>query len=124
MRKATIPDETLTKRLRYLWTEELFASFFVPAVLAFDAWLFELPAARAPTGSLFSSSLDTIAGLGLYALPVLEQVNCYHWQLMYDYPPDWRDLLENKRLKRSSLNRALEELDDEAGASTDPAVSP
>jgi hypothetical protein len=63
-------------------------------------------------GTVFSSGFDLVAGLGLYTLAVLEQINYYHYQLMYDYPPDWRYLVENKRLKRSSLNRALQGLDE------------
>jgi hypothetical protein len=65
------------------------------SVLAFQASL-----------ALFSSGFDFIAGLGLYTLAVLEQINYYHYQLMYDYPPDWRYLIQNKKLRRSSLNRA------------------
>jgi hypothetical protein len=38
------------------------------------------------------------------------KVNYYHYQLMYDYPPDWRFLVQERKLKRSSLNRALERL--------------
>ena len=75
---------------------------------------------QARTTNVFRSTLDAVIGLGFYVLAVLEQVNYYHWQLMYDYPPDWRYLLENKRLKRSSLHRALEALDDEARAATEP----
>lgn len=58
--------------------------------------------------TFFRSGLDFFVGLGFYVLAILEQVNYYHYQLMYDYPPDWRSLVENKRLKRSSLRRALE----------------
>ncbi|MGD1994523.1 MAG: hypothetical protein PVI59_15115, partial [Anaerolineae bacterium] len=58
--------------------------------------------------TFFRSGLDVIVGLGFYVLAVLEQINYYHYQLMYDYPPDWRVLIEEKKVKRSSLNRALE----------------
>jgi hypothetical protein len=64
-------------------------------------------------GNPFRSTLDVVAGLGMAGLAVLEQVNYYHVQLMYDYPPDWRYLIEKKRLKRSSLSRALERLGSE-----------
>jgi hypothetical protein len=162
------------KRLRYLWTWELFDSFFLPAVVIFSAktlqrpmglftiystglvawmlwqgaayWWLKLRAVqmdsgiarkhlrwfqvlkkvnwvligmlpillggRGLMGTVFSSGFDLVAGLGLYTLAVLEQINYYHYQLMYDYPPDWRYLVENKRLKRSSLNRALQGLDE------------
>ena len=173
--------EKLIKRLRYLWTWELFDSLFLPAVVIFASkmtqrpiglvtlysaglvawllwqgaayWRLKLRAVRAGSriaakhlrrfaamkrvnwaligalsvllatrslmGAVFSSDFDLAAGLGhspvgayattgFYALAVLEQVNYYHYQLMYDYPPDWRYLIENKKLKCSSLNRALE----------------
>lgn len=161
--------EKLIKRLRYLWTWEMFDSFFLPAVVIVSAemtqrsiglfalysaglvawllwqgaayWRLKLRAVRAGSriaakhlrrfaalkrlnwaligalpvllavmslmGAVFSSGFDLVAGLGLYTLAILEQVNYYHYQLMYDYPPDWRYLIENKTLKRSSLNRAL-----------------
>jgi len=171
--------EKLIKRLRYLWTWELFDSFFLPAVVIFSAktlqrplglfticsaglvtwilwqgtayWRLKLRAVQTDSeigakplcralpalavlkkvnwvligmlpvllagqgliGTAFRSGFDVIAGLGLYVLAVLEQVNYYHYQLMYDYPPDWRYLVEHKKLKRSSLNRALEKLSDE-----------
>jgi len=161
--------QKLLNRLRYLWTGELFASFFLPAVVAFEARILDQPmgllsiysaalvawllwqgaaywrlklqavrrdsavaarhlrwfaalkrinwaligllpvlaATRALAGAGFRSSLDVVAGLGFYTLALLEQVNYYHYQLMYDYAPDWRYLLEHRRLKRSSLSRAL-----------------
>jgi len=65
--------------------------------------------------SAVKSPLDLIAGVGLYTLAVLEQVNYYHYQLMYDYPPDWSYLVERKRLKRSSLAPELGRLRADAG---------
>jgi hypothetical protein len=159
----------LVKRLRYLWTWELFDSFFLPALAIIIArvaksplglftiystalvalilwqgtayWWLKLQAIKTDSrisskhlrwfsvlkkvnwgligllplllvlkvlaGNASSSSLDVIAGLGFYGLALLEQINYYHYQLMYDYPPDWRRLVEEKKLKRSSLNRAL-----------------
>ncbi len=72
-----------------------------------------LPLGQAMLGSPFRSTVDVVAGLGMAGLALLEQVNYYHIQLMYDYPPDWRYLIERKRLKRSSLSRALERLGSE-----------
>ena len=167
----TVPQKKnrLIKRLRYLWTFELFDSLFLPAVALFSArrleqvvglltlygaglvaWLLwqgaaywwlklravrrdsvvsaahlrwfallkrvnwiligllpVLVAVRSAVGLGVPSTFDGIAGLALYGLAVLEQINYYHYQLMYDYPPDWRWLVENRRLKRSSLSRAL-----------------
>jgi len=61
-------------------------------------------------GTCFSSSLDFIVGLGLYILAVLEQINYYHYQLMYDTAADWPYLTTHKRLKRSKLYQDLSEL--------------
>jgi hypothetical protein len=68
-------------------------------------------AIKALVSTAFSSRLDLVAGAAFYLLAVLEQVNYYHVQLMYDYPPDWRHLVQEKRLKRSSLSRALDRLE-------------
>ena len=165
-------NRRLARRLRSLWTLELFDSFFLPGVLllsscqldqalglfsassaALVAWLLwqgsaywwlKLRALRQGTripaetlrsfrvlrpvnwvliglvpvllvvsglvGPGISSLLDLVAGAGFYSLAVLEQVNYYHYQLMYDCPPDWRTLVERKRLMRSSLARALDGL--------------
>jgi hypothetical protein len=163
----------LVKRLRYLWTGELFNVFFLPAVAIFVArmlgqamglfaiysaalvawlllqgtayWLLKLHAVqtnsdiagkhlrwfaafkrlnwsliallpvllaiKALVGTPFRSGIDVVIGLGFYVLAVLEQVNYYHYQLMYDYRSDLRRLCREKRLKRPSLYRALERLD-------------
>ena len=162
----------LIKRLRYLWTFELFDSFFFPGLVIFLSrtqqmsvglftvystglvtwllwqgaayWWLKLQAvrrnariapkhlrwfatfkkvnwtligllpllllARGLVGSAFRSTLDVATGIGLYGLAILEQINYYHRQLMYDYPPDWRHLVRNRRLQRSSLSRALDGL--------------
>jgi len=164
--------QRLIRRLRCLWTFELFDSFFFPGLVIFVSrtqqlsvglftlhstglvtwllwqgaayWWLRLRAVRRDSridakhlrwfatlkkanwaligllpllllgrglvGSAFRSPLDVAAGIGLYALAILEQINYYHRQLMYDYPPDRRYLVRNRRLKRSSLSRALDTL--------------
>ena len=161
------------KRLRYLWTIELFDSFFLPAVALFIAWrtqrplgffaitsaalvawllwqgaaywwlklrsvktggeiapahvrrfrgfkkanyllLALLPIAlivKGLLGAFFASSLDLVIGLGFYLLAVLEQINYYHIQLMYDYPADWQYLWTHRRLKHSKLCQDLKRLE-------------
>lgn len=162
-------DRRLIRRLRYLWTFELFDSFLFPAIVLWMSWYLQQPVGifaiystglvtfllwqgaaywwlrlrahktRSPIprgylawfrilravnwgliallpltlaivgglGLMVQSRLNLVAGAALYALAVLEQVNYYHYQLMYDYGPDWRYLVEHRRLKRSSLRRAL-----------------
>ncbi|MDX9832010.1 MAG: hypothetical protein RBU35_17195 [Anaerolineae bacterium] len=166
----------LIKRLRYLWTGELFNVFYLPAMALLVArslgeapglfaiysaaravwlllqgaayWLLKLRAVKtdsdiegkhlrwfaafkrmnwaliallpallaikALVDTPFRSSVDVVIGLGFYVLAVLEQVNYYHYQLMYHYRSDLRRLRREKRLKRSSLYRALERLDQRA----------
>jgi hypothetical protein len=58
------------------------------------------------------SAFDLVAGLGFYTLAILEQINYYHYQLMYDQPSDWQHLVTHKRLRRSSLSRALDRAKD------------
>jgi hypothetical protein len=169
MHNVKVHHKKLTRRLRYLWTFELFDSFLFPAFVAWSSrylqqpvgilaiystglvtfllwqgaayWSLKLRAHRTGvpiprrylarfrtlrvvnwvligllpvilviTGALglsVQSRLNLVAGAALYALAVLEQVNYYHYQLMYDYGPDWRYLLKHRRFKRSSLSRAL-----------------
>lgn len=166
----TSKENPLVKRLRYLWTWELFDSFFLPAVAVFTArivqnplgvisvcamilvawllwqgaayWWLKLRAirthsdiaprylgwfsvfkkanwvligllplfvlARLLSGARFSSGLDVVVGLGFYTLAVLEQINYYHYQLMYDTAVDWQYLMTHKKLKPSKLRRDLE----------------
>ncbi|MBN2391847.1 MAG: hypothetical protein JXR84_14060 [Anaerolineae bacterium] len=167
---TTATEKMLVRRLRYLWTWELFDSFFLPAVAVFTArivqkplgvasvcamllvawllwqgaayWWLKLRAirthsdiaprhlgwfsvfkkanwiligllplfvlARLLSGAAFSSGLDVIVSLVFYSLAVLEQVNYYHYQLMYDTAADWQYLKTHKKLKPSKLSQALE----------------
>lgn len=158
----------LIKRLRYLWTWELFDSFFLPAVMIFILryrgfrvgyftayamgltvlllwqgaayWWLKLRSVRegkplvgtwlrvyavlkkvnwgllalAPLLMTISLRLpgrqrivDVVGGALFTTLALLEQVNYYYVQLMYDSPTDWRYLTQHKRLKRASLARDL-----------------
>ena len=172
MRHDVSRKDKLIKRLRYLWSWELFDSFFIPAVVLFYAiflrqslglftlysttivtlilwqgaayWRLKLRAVQsdAPIGRAYlrrfarlkrvnwillvtlpvvlgvefwagdgcAFGFNFIAGSSLYVLAFLEQINYYYYQLMYDYGPDWRDLIRRRKLKKSSLRRALERL--------------
>ncbi len=49
-------------------------------------------------------------GIFLWTLVLLEQINYYYNQLMYDFSADWRRLLKTKTLRKPSLRRQLERL--------------
>jgi hypothetical protein len=176
MSQDTPRQDRLLKRLRALWTWELFDSFFLPAIVVLSARILRVPlglfaiysaalvtwlpwqgatywwlklqavrkgspiarkqlgwfallkrtdwallalppallGAKAVAGTAFDSRLDVVAGLYTLAFP--EQINYYHVQLRCDYPPDWRCLIENRKLRQSSLNRALRTLNRPSGA--------
>ncbi len=61
-------------------------------------------------GHARGSAFDIIAGSLVYILAVLEQINYYYVQLMYDNRADWQYLRRYKHLKRASLRRDLERL--------------
>jgi hypothetical protein len=173
MQNRNVRNQNLQKRLRYLWSWELFDSLFFPVLVIVTAkllqeplgflsiystglvswlllqgayyWWLKLQAVKngdeinpgrlkwfrtfkwvngfligvfplfligkSLFGMVFISRLDGIASMGLYLLGFLEQVNYYHYQLMYDYAPDWRSLIQHKRLKRASLSRALQKME-------------
>jgi hypothetical protein len=58
-------------------------------------------------GRLGSLGPDLTIGIGLWTLAVLEYVNYFHWQLLYDSLAEIRWVLGNRRLKVSSLARDL-----------------
>lgn len=49
------------------------------------------------------SNADRWGAIGFLSLAILEYINYYVVQLMYDNPADWRYLLQHKRLKPASL---------------------
>lgn len=52
-------------------------------------------------------SLDTWLGLLFLGGAVLEQINYYYVQLMYDSAYDWAYLRQHRRLRRGTIARAL-----------------
>lgn len=53
---------------------------------------------------------DTWLGLLFLGGAVLEQINYYYVQLMYDNPYDWAYLRRHRRLRRGSIAKALDPL--------------
>jgi hypothetical protein len=95
--RRTMPHPVLAvyRRLRSLnWL--LIALF--PAVLLLS-WVL---AGRPPPAA------DTWLGLLFLGGAVLEQVNYYYVQLMYDNPYDWAELRRHRRLRRGSIAKALD----------------
>ena len=84
-------------RLKWM---NLILFMMLPLVLCFEVW----ESGHFPTG------FNLRAGCALYALAVLEKINYYHYQLMYDTRSDWRYLMKNRKLKKSILRRELENL--------------
>jgi len=52
-------------------------------------------------------TFNLLAGTFFALLALLEQVNYYYVQLMYDTKADWQYLMQHKRLKRASLAQDL-----------------
>jgi len=50
---------------------------------------------------------QAVVAFGLWTLAVLEYVNYFHWQLMYDSPSELQWLHRNRRLKLAQLAREL-----------------
>lgn len=46
--------------------------------------------------------------LGLYLFAILEHINYYHYQLMYDTGNAWRYLAQNRRLRKAALGLDLQ----------------
>ena len=56
------------------------------------------------------TQFEWIAGIFLWTLVLLEQINYFYFQLMYDFSADWKRLLKTRRLRKPSLRRQLERL--------------
>ncbi|MGL6101949.1 MAG: general stress protein, partial [Exiguobacterium acetylicum] len=52
----------------------------------------------------------TQLALLLYVFAILEYINYFHIQLMYDNRSDVQYLIQNRRLKRSALNKDMQRL--------------
>ena len=61
-------------------------------------------------GHARASAFDIVVGSLVYILALLEQINYYYVQLMYDNRADWQYLRKYKHLKKASLRRDLERL--------------
>ena len=86
------------RRLRRInWV--LIGSFFV--VVPFTMWLLQQPIL----------SIDMGVGVLILGFAVLEQINYYYYQLMYDSRYDWRHLRTTRRLRRGNIAKALDSMD-------------
>ena len=57
-------------------------------------------------GSIWSRG-DTWWGIVCITGALLEQINYFHYQLMYDNPYDWEQLRTYRRLRRGTIGKAL-----------------
>ncbi len=55
----------------------------------------------------FTGNLDKMGTLIFLLLAILEQINYFEYQLMYDNKNDWAYLIKFRRLKKSKLNKVL-----------------
>jgi hypothetical protein len=53
-------------------------------------------------------SVDTLIGLLFLGGAMLEQINYYYYQLMYDSAEDWKYLRKYRRLRRGNIAKALD----------------
>ena len=94
--QRTMPARILVWFRRFRWINWLLIGLF-PLVL-WLTWRF--------TGLLWSSR-DTWLGLFFIGGALLEQINYYYTQLMYDNPYDWNYLRTHRRLHQGSIGKAL-----------------
>lgn len=101
------------RRLRGLnW---LLIAGFVPVALLKALFLGELAIGEGDFGEADFDS-DFWYGLLIMGGAVLEQINYYYYQLMYDNPYDWNYLRRERRLRRGSVAKVLERQRDEVEA--------
>ena len=84
---------------RFKWLNWLLIALF-PAVLWLNWQLLDGPRSMA----------DLWIGLLILAGAVLEQINYYYYQLMYDNPYDWAYLRTYRRLRPGNIGQALTRL--------------
>ena len=96
--QRTMPVEVLRKFRRYQRLNWLLIGAF-PAVLALKWWV---------TGRFWPDE-DTGFGLLFLGGALLEQINYYYYQLMYDSRYDWAYLRTHRRLRPGSIGKALAE---------------
>ena len=91
-----VPVVTLIWFRRFKWTNWLLIGLF-PLVLWLKQWVAGTP----------GSSTDTWVGLLLTGGALLEQINYYYYQLIYDSRYDWAYLRTHRRLRRGNIGAAL-----------------
>ena len=94
-----VPARVLRWFRRCKWLNWLLIGLF-PVVLFLKWWL---------TDELWSSS-DAWFGTLFICGALLEQINYYYYQLMYDSRYDWQWLRTHRRLRRGNIGKALAQL--------------
>lgn len=94
--QRTMPPGVLAVYRRLRQTNWLLVGLFPAVLLAVWAFTGQAPPAA-----------DLWIGLLILVGAVLEQINYYYVQLMYDNPYDWAYLRRERRLRRGSIAKAL-----------------
>jgi len=95
-RRALLSDRTFVRLFRFLRTADRI--ILVTSGLGGLLWI---------AGTSRTISSDLIVGICLWAVAVLEYINYFHWQLLYDSRAEIRYVLRSRRLKVASLARDL-----------------
>lgn len=98
-RQRTIPVHILKRFARFKRVNWLLISLF-PFVLGLKWWF---------TNSLWSNN-DAWLGLLFMGGALLEQINYYYYQLMYDSRYDWTYLRTHRRLRQGSIGKGLAQM--------------
>lgn len=94
--QRTMPKHVLSRFRRFKWVNWLLIVLF-PLVIWLKWWL---------TGAPWRAA-DTWWGLLFLGGAILEQINYYYAQLMYDNRYDWRYLRSHRQLRPGSIGKAL-----------------
>ncbi len=94
-RRALMSDRTFTRWFKRLRIIDRLALVLAPAGIW---WVM---------GTTITSHNDLVVGMGLWAVALLEYLNYFHWQLLYDSRTEIRRVLRRRRLKAASLARDL-----------------
>lgn len=95
--RRTMPPHVVARYARLRWINWVLIAGFALAVVVKWLLIGQLPADR-----------DLWYGLLILGGALLEQVNYYYYQLMYDSAYDWNHLRTHRRLRRGTVAKVLD----------------